>query len=1006
MDIHTLITSKVNEHYGLELRLKQLGGELDLNYTGTHQDGQRFIVKLMHAGCAEGRVAYQCAAMQHLASKELPIKLPEVIPSLDGSPFINIEVEGNKRILWILSYCEGTLWADFNPHSEVLMKSFGESIAHLAHGFEGFDHPAIREGNYWEITRSLEHRPLATYIKGPCQQIAEEVFDKFEKKILPAILQLSFSAIHNDANDQNVLVQTNEAGIPKVSAIFDFGDMCWQPIICEIAVALTYALFGQEAPIAAACRFLEGYSKKRDISVEELSVLLDLIRIRLAVSLGTSSYRQIENPNDPYITISQAPAKELLLKLSGISDELALAHFKIACGIPINSHFAAVIHHLQNPQNRPAPIINMGGKHCILDLSAGSSLLGASPKSLELETLTHKVEAYMQAQSAQYGIGRYLEPRRIYTSELFVGKSYTTKPNRCVHLGLDIFCDAGTPVYAPYDGTVEIATINDQELDYGGLIVLRHITSEGHPFFTLYGHLSHQSIEQLQTGQSVKAGEQIAELGEPHENGGWAPHLHLQIILDLLDLGADFPGVCKASEVGLWKALCPNPALLIPSLNPKEINAWPHPEDLLERRRNLLGHNLSLSYKKPLHIVAGYKQFLYDSHGQAYLDVYNNVPHVGHQHPHVVAAIQAQAALLNTNTRYLHDYILQYAERLTAKMPTGLDVCFLVNSASEANELALRLARTYTGRKDMLVVEGAYHGHTSSLIDISPYKFNGPGGKGAPDWVHQVPIPDDYRGNYKRGTENIGALYAQEVQEKLDQLAAQGKQVAAFIAETYPSVGGQIMPPEGYLKNVYEHLRAHGALCIADEVQTGFGRLGDSFWGIDSQEVIPDIVVLGKPIANGFPMGALVTTREIADAFANGMEFFSTFGGNPVACAAGNAVLDVIEAENLQDNARDLGAYFVSELRRMQQQFEVIGDVRGEGFFLGIELVKDRTTLAPDEAATRYVVNRLCEEHILAGVDGPMHNVIKIRPSMVIERRDMEHVVEVMEHIFRESFVS
>ena len=283
------------------------------------------------------------------------------------------------------------------------------------------------------------------------------------------------------------------------------------------------------------------------------------------------------------------------------------------------------------------------------------------------------------------------------------------------------------------------------------------------------------------------------------------------------------------------------------------------------------------------------------------------MPLVGHSHPRVVRAAQEQLALLNTNTRYLHDTILRYAERLTRLLPEPLRVCYFVTSGSEANELALRLARARTGREDVIVLEHAYHGHTTTLVDVSPYKFDGPGGRGRKEWVHVAPLPDTYRGPYRRDDPQAGPKYARHVGALAERLQAEGRGLAAFLAETLPSVAGQIVLPPGYLAEAYRHVRAAGGLCIADEVQTGFGRLGTHFWGFEGQGVVPDVVVLGKPIGNGFPLGAVVTTREIADAFDNGMEFFSTFGGNPVSCAAGLAVLDVVEEERLQERALRVG---------------------------------------------------------------------------------------------------
>src|SRR5205823_5908633 len=300
-------------------------------------------------------------------------------------------------------------------------------------------------------------------------------------------------------------------------------------------------------------------------------------------------------------------------------------------------------------------------------------------------------------------------------------------------------------------------------------------------------------------------------------------------------------------------------------------------------------------------------------------------------------------------------------------LPEPLRVCFFVNSGSEANELALRLARAHTGREDIIVLEHAYHGHTNALIDISPYKFDGPGGHGKKPWVHVAPLADDYRGAYRRGDKQAGVKYARHVAEILDRTRDNGPGIAAYIAETLPSVGGQIVFPPDYLAEVYRHVRGAGAVCIADEVQVGFGRLGAHFWGFETQGVVPDIVVLGKPIGNGFPLAAVVATREIAESFNNGMEFFSTFGGNPVSCAAGLAVLDVLQDEQLQQNARAVGEYWIGELNKLQRDFPVIGDVRGSGLFLGVDFVRSRETREPAPHQASYVVNRLRDLGILAG---------------------------------------
>ena len=417
-------------------------------------------------------------------------------------------------------------------------------------------------------------------------------------------------------------------------------------------------------------------------------------------------------------------------------------------------------------------------------------------------------------------------------------------------------------------------------------------------------------------------------------------------------------------------------------------------QTLLTVRRRIIGPSLKLAYRRPLHLVRASMQYVFDADGRRYIDAYNNVPHVGHSHPKVLGAVVEQLALINTNTRYLHESLERFGEALIDTLPEPLRVCYFVNSGSEANELALRLARAHSGALDLIVLEAAYHGNTNTMIDISPYKFNGPGGRGQPPWVHVAPLPDVYRGEFKSADPHAGSRYAESVAELIAGLRARGTGLCGYIAESCPSVGGQILLPEGYLARVYSEVRAAGGVCIADEVQTGYGRLGTHFYGFEQQNVVPDIVVLGKPIGNGYPLAAVVTTAEIAASFDNGMEYFSTFGGSTVSCVAGLAVLEAMKSEGLQVHAAAVGEHLLALLRPLQDRYAIVGDVRGSGLFLGIELVRDRETLAPAAEEASETVNRLREDGVLIGTDGPYHNVLKIRPPMPFNVDDADVLAE------------
>ncbi|XP_053717160.1 ethanolamine-phosphate phospho-lyase [Synchiropus splendidus] len=423
----------------------------------------------------------------------------------------------------------------------------------------------------------------------------------------------------------------------------------------------------------------------------------------------------------------------------------------------------------------------------------------------------------------------------------------------------------------------------------------------------------------------------------------------------------------------------------------------------IDLRKKHVGPSCKIFFSQdPLMIVRAEGQYMYDENGQRYLDCINNVAHVGHCHPQVVKAGAQQMEQLNTNSRFLHEKLSLYAQRLQATLPDKLSVCYFVNSGSEANDLALRLAWQFSGHKHIITLENAYHGHVSSLIDISPYKFQQLSDVERNEFVQVAPSPDVYRGKYRADHEDPATAYADDVKKIIDGVQEKGGMIAAFIAESLQSCGGQVIPPRGYFQQVAAHVRKAGGVFIADEVQVGFGRVGSHFWAFQLQgdDFVPDIVTMGKPIGNGHPMSCVVTTREVAEAFmSSGMEYFNTFGGNPVSCAIGLAVLDVIDKEDLQGNALRVGGYLTGLLEKQKEKHPLVGDVRGRGLFVGVELVRDRVTLSPATAEAQEVIYRLKMERILLSADGPHRNVLKFKPPMCFSREDADLVVEKIDQI-------
>jgi 4-aminobutyrate aminotransferase-like enzyme/Ser/Thr protein kinase RdoA (MazF antagonist) len=1023
-----------HELYGLVATAKSLPGEYDDNFhlkketaggdaAGGAAAAAAFVLKVMHPARERDFIDLQCRALQHLAERAPQILLPRVCPTKNGDNFAEITgTDGSRRLAWMLTYVPGEILAEARPHSDEILSSLGHLLGEMDAALADFSHPAAHRELKWDFARAgwiREHVPL---IADPSRRaLVEKFLALYEAEVVPAMPWLRRSVVYGDANDYNVLVGEPWPWPRKAVSVIDFGDMHHSFTVSEPAIAAAYAMLGKEDPLRAAAAVVAGYHGAFVLTEAEIAVLYTLIGTRLAVSVVNSALRATVKPDDAYVTISETPAWEALERLGRFHPRFTHYTFREACGLPPVPRSGVVRNWLATHAMSAAPLLDVDlrtAPSVVFDWSLASASLGANPAALNPITAAEKIFAELKSAHVSAGIGRYNEARLFYTSPLFGPASGSdvapTDERRTIHLGIDVFAAPGSAVYAPLQGTVHALANNATPLDYGPVVILRHVFRDGsnkkagknggeeHEFFTLYGHLTRDTLRNLHVGQVIPRGEKFARIGTLQENGGWPPHLHFQVIVDLLDSGTDFPGVAFASQRAVWTDLSPDPNLLLGIPGMKLASKESGPAETLAARRAVLGGNLSVSYRHPLKIVRGWMQYLYDETGRAFLDVYNNVPLVGHSHPRVVRAAQEQLGLLNTNTRYLHDHVVRYAERLTSKMPAPLRVCFIVNSGSEANELALRQARAHTGREDVIVLEHAYHGHTNTLIDISPYKFNGPGGRGQKPWVHVAPIADDYRGLYRRGDPDAGAKYARHVGELIDRARGGKREIAAFIAETLPSVAGQVVFPRGYLADAYAYVREAGGVCIADEVQVGFGRLGTHLWGFETQGVVPDIVVLGKPIGNGFPLAAVVTTPEIAASFANGMEFFSTFGGNPVACAAGLAVLDVLEEEKLQENALRVGDYWIGKLKAMQERFPLMGDVRGSGLFLGIDLVRDTISRVPATEEADYVVNRLRERGIPAGTDGPHHNVIKLRPPLLFSEADADLFCATLDAILQE----
>ncbi|MHA4807525.1 aminotransferase class III-fold pyridoxal phosphate-dependent enzyme [Flavitalea flava] len=758
------IIGLVAEHYGLTVRVKTLNGYEEQNFLMQGTNEKKYILKIATDAQGYDFLDAQLKIIGLLSGPGLADKFQKYQLNRNGSEITLIKRGGINYYLRVLSYLEGEFWVEASQHPEELLLDLGRFLGGMDLALRDFKHLAMHRHYEWDIATTLDARRNLRHIKDhERRRIAGYFFQQFETVVTPQQYSLRKAYIHNDANDYNVLVKGSQ-----VSGLIDFGDMVYTDLINNVAVACTYALFGQKDPVAAAALVVKGYHEKYPLTEQELSLLYYLIAGRLCISVTQSAYNASLGSANEHHFITERSAWNLLFQLIKTNPVRAQNAFYLACG------------------------------------------------------------------------------------------------------------------YQPL--------INEQD-EYAGL---------------------------------------------------------------------------------------------------------------LKERNTCIGKNLSVSYKKNIKIVKGALQYLYDDKGNTYLDCVNNVSHVGHCHPTVVKAMQTQIATLNTNTRYLHDGIVDYAKMLTATLPKELSVCYFTNSGSEANDLAIRMSRHFTKQKDVIVLDHAYHGTSTTAIELSPYKFDGRGGFGKMPYIHKAKNPDQYRGEYRYADKEAGPKYAADIQRILNGLKEDRKGPAAFICETLLGVGGQIPLPPGYLQDVYRYIRAAGGICIADEVQVGFGRVGECFWGFELQGAVPDMVVLGKPIGNGHPLAAVVTTPAIAEAFNNGMEYFNTFGGNPVSMITGMAVLEVIREEELQRHALEVGNFFMDGLKGLMTKYPIIGDVRGSGLFIGAEMVRDRETLEPAVPEIDIVVEKMKYRGFLISTDGPLHNVLKIKPPVIFSRENAETFIANLDEVLSE----
>ncbi len=993
------------ELWGLKGRATPLPGERDANFLLEDDSGARFVLKVSSASERPARLGLQQALIARARERDPALRVPEAVPTTGGALPGWREFGGRGHRVRLFRYLEGRPFSAFRRRPHALLESAGGLVGRVQRALDGFDHPEL---DIHEIPWAPAHAPAVIAAAsetlrgesgfGTYRGVADAVRDG-----LPDLLALPAGALHNDANDDNLLLATGtpETARPEDVALLDFGDSVRGPLICEAATAALYTAAAACGPLRAAARVLAGFAAERPVSEPEADLFGVALATRALVSAGVAALRRAQVAGaaaDEYLMVSQAGVWRVLRAIEAEAPEVTAGRFRLAAGFSPLPRLAERRAAVKRAAARATHPVALARPPAALDLSPESPAIDPGAAA---ETLRAAVAAATGAAGA--AIGRYLEPRVPETAARDRPRGPQAEP-ATLQLGIELFAPAGTTVQAPLAGEVDWAGVRPGDPGNGISAGVRH-AYDGEVFWTSYRHLDPGCLKTLVPGRRVEAGEALGTVAKPAGGGDPPPHLQFQVLLGRLR--GQPPRRASATDLPVLSALSADPLDFF-GLGP-EARVRPevreeHGGRLLEARRRRFSDALSISYDIPIRVVRGRGARLYDDTGRDYLDMVNNVAHVGHAHPRVADAIARQAALLNTNTRYLYRQLTDYAERLAETFPAPLEVVFLTNSGSEANDLALRIARAHLGRQETLVFDGGYHGNLTSLIEVSPYKLDGRGGRPGPAWLHRLPMPDGYRGRFREGDGNFPASLIADAESRVRRAGP-----ATLIGEAILSCGGQIVPPPGYLGALYRAVRSAGGVIMADEVQTGFGRTGPDFWAFlavqeNGERLTPDIVTLGKPAGNGHPLGAVVTSRELARSFETGMEYFNTFGGNPVSCAAGLAVLDVIREERLAEHAAAVGGQLFGGLTALASRYPILGQVRGRGLFLGFEMVRDPSSREPATEEARRLVNRLRDFGILNSTDGPDANVIKLKPPLPFSSADAAHYLEVLETVLEEQF--
>ncbi|MFP3466006.1 aminotransferase [Leifsonia sp. SIMBA_070] len=924
------------EHFGLDGRITELGSNQDRNFridTGV----ERFVLKLANPVFSADELRAQNAALAALAT--VGIRIPEVVPTLDGAELVEVDLRGVTLLARVLRYLDGDPLTDVARPTREQLRTLGALAGKVAAGLSDLRHPGLDRTTQWDARISGEVVDLLLeHVGQPAKrQVVREAADAALARLQPLRDRLRVQAVHGDVTDDNIVLGDDGPGV------IDFGDVSDGWLVAELAATVTSALHHVPDEPLAVLDVVEAFHAEAPLDDADLAALWPLVVLRGAVLVVSGEQQVALEADNAYADENRAHewvAFDVARRLEATEVE-TLIRSRLASS-PLRPPTAPG--RLVALDTTPAHLADLSVN--ARDLDSGAWLRGGVENAILARICREHGHA----------VTRYGEAR------LTRARTDRSLPDPTIALAVTLEAPSGVEVTAPFAGELSLA---------GGSWLLR---GDGVDLWL-------DGLTRPLTAAGVTAGEPIGRA------------IRLTVQLSTLPGHRPPAFVTPTLPFSEWEAISPDPSELFGADLTVDT---PDAAESLARRDATFAPVQEHYFAHPPLIERGWRHHLVDTRAQTYLDMVNNVTQIGHGHPRIVEAVRDQWARLNTNSRFHYDELSRFTERLAEIAPEGLDTVFLVNSGSEAVDLALRLAQIHTDRRTILAVTEAYHGWTMASDAVSSSLGDNPRAlETRPDWVKLVAAPNSLRGTHT-GPDS-GAAYLADLDADLADLDAAGVPVAGYIAEPVFGNAGGLMLPDGYLAGVYERIRARGGVCIADEVQVGYGRLGHYFWGSEQQGVVPDVITIAKAMGNGQPLGAVITRREIAESFAAEGSFFSSAGGSPVSAVVGLTVLDVMRDEGLQQNAAIVGDHLAARLRALGARHPLVGAVHGMGLYLGMELVLDRETLAPATAEASQVCDRMLAEGCIVQPTGDYKNVLKIKPPLCITRESADRFVDALD---------